>query len=114
MNNEPKAVKATRKDMAEQARKHYDEVSTEAMEWNSLIPQAIDAWEHQPELLEQNRQLLMALKRVIQAYQKPKFSWLDPVGITSEGQRLNEIGVAMLKANILILEIEISTTQGDK
>ena len=52
MNNEPKAVKATRHDMAEQARKHYDEISTEAMHYSTTIPAAIRAWEREPKHLK--------------------------------------------------------------
>ena len=62
MNNEPKAVKATRKDMAEQALKHYNEISTEAMHHNSLIPQAIRAWEREPKHLQLINEMIILLE----------------------------------------------------
>ena len=43
-------VKATRADLAQNARKHYEFVATEACDWLSTIPECIDAWERQPEL----------------------------------------------------------------
>ena len=49
---EEKPVVATRKDMAEQALNHYNEISTEAMHHNSLIPAAIRAWEREPKHLK--------------------------------------------------------------
>src|SRR3990167_1931372 len=44
-------VKATRAELAQNARKHYEFVATEACDWLSTIPECIDAWEHQPELV---------------------------------------------------------------
>jgi hypothetical protein len=38
---------ATIAELAESARKHYAEVSIEALSWYSLIPDAIDAWERE-------------------------------------------------------------------
>ncbi|KKL53528.1 hypothetical protein LCGC14_2274530 [marine sediment metagenome] len=51
MSNIP--VQATRADLAEGARKQYEFVCREAHDWLSTIPQAIDAWEREPELKEQ-------------------------------------------------------------
>ena len=52
MTNHDRPVQATRKDMAENARKHYDEISTEAMHHSSTIPAAINAWEREPKHLK--------------------------------------------------------------
>ena len=49
---EYKSATATRHDLAEAARKHYDEISTEAMDYLTTIPAAIDAWEREPKLLK--------------------------------------------------------------
>ena len=53
MEFEPRCCNATRKELAEQARKHYEEVSNRSQDWLSTIPAAIDAWEREPELLEE-------------------------------------------------------------
>jgi hypothetical protein len=42
---------ATIAELAEDARRHYAEVSIEASSWYSLIPDAIDAWEREQERL---------------------------------------------------------------
>lgn len=45
-----KPVCATRKDLAQHARDHYEEISAASMWWSSIIPKAIDAWEREPDL----------------------------------------------------------------
>lgn len=55
---------ATIPELAQRAREHYDEISTAACDWHSLIPKAIDAWEREqlalptrePESAEEPRQ----------------------------------------------------------
>ena len=44
------AAQATRKEMADHARAHYEHTSLDAMSWCSTIPHAIDAWEREPVL----------------------------------------------------------------
>jgi hypothetical protein len=39
------------KDLAEAARKHYEEASLSVCHWSSTIPHAIDAWERQEQRL---------------------------------------------------------------
>jgi hypothetical protein len=43
-------IQATRKDLAENARRHYEFVSKEASDYLTTIPNAIDAWEREPAL----------------------------------------------------------------
>ena len=45
-------TQATRQELAEAAREHYDSLSRACCDWLSTIPQAITAWEREPELLE--------------------------------------------------------------
>ena len=44
------AAEATRKELAQGAREHYNAVSREACCYSSTIPKAIDAWEVAPDL----------------------------------------------------------------
>ena len=48
--SESEAKAASRADMANHLRDHYERVSTIAMDWSSGIPQAIAAWEREPAL----------------------------------------------------------------
>jgi len=43
---------ASRKQIADQMRAHYKELSGECSDWLSAMPEAIDAWEREPVLLE--------------------------------------------------------------
>lgn len=46
----PQLGEATRSELAEGARKHYEKIALVGHEWYSLIPQAINSWEREPEL----------------------------------------------------------------
>lgn len=58
-----KPVCATRKDLAQHARDHYEEISAASMWWSSIIPKAIDAWEREPDLQATADRRLELLKR---------------------------------------------------
>jgi len=49
----PIAIAATREELANQLRRHYDEVSSQACDWHSAMLKAIEAWEREPLLLQQ-------------------------------------------------------------
>jgi hypothetical protein len=50
---EYKCADATRKELCDAARKHYDEISIEAMHYSTTIAHAIDAYEREPDLKQQ-------------------------------------------------------------
>jgi hypothetical protein len=52
-----------RHELAEQARAHYEELSSAACSWNSAIPQAIDAWEREEQLQKIAEELPGLLRR---------------------------------------------------
>ena len=60
-------VLKTRQELATEAREHYDRVALEAHDWLSTIPQAIDAWERQPELEAENDRLRALLRELVEA-----------------------------------------------
>jgi len=68
--------RATRDELADGALDHYQRVSAEALEWNSLIPKAIEAWRKMPEmrtriaaLEEENERLREALEYIVERYE---------------------------------------------
>ena len=59
MRNEQQAGQAgqaTRHEIANAAREHYERISMAACDWSSVIPQAIDCWEHHDALVEALRE----------------------------------------------------------
>ncbi len=60
--NEEKAGAATRGEVAQAARDHYEKVSMASTDWFGVIPQAIGCWEREPELLETVEELRAALR----------------------------------------------------
>lgn len=58
---------ATRAELAAYARRHYEGVSGVAQSWYSLIPEAIDAWEREPQLEAQILRLQAELHQAREA-----------------------------------------------
>jgi len=58
----PVAFAATREELANQLRLHYDEISRQACDWHSAMPKAIEAWEREPLLLQRVAELERQLK----------------------------------------------------
>lgn len=58
-------AQATRVEIAEGARRHYADVSLQAQHWMSNIPNAIDAWEREPALVDALKKLVVAVGEVI-------------------------------------------------
>lgn len=63
--SEEKAGAATRGDIAQAARDHYEKVSMASADWFSVIPRAINCWEREPELLETVGRLRVALAALV-------------------------------------------------
>lgn len=58
---------ASRAELAEYSRRHYEGVSSQAQSWLSNIPSAIDAWEREPELEATITKLRAELHQATQA-----------------------------------------------
>lgn len=58
------AAQATRAELAERARLHYERLSTAAGDWLSTVPHSIDAWEHEPALIAEVARLQAIEKAV--------------------------------------------------
>ncbi len=43
-------AQATRADLADHLRDHYERLSRDCCDWSSAMPEAIDAWEREPKL----------------------------------------------------------------
>jgi len=60
----PIAIAATRKELADQLRRHYDEISSQACDWHSAMLKAIEAWQREPSLLQR----IAELERQLEEY----------------------------------------------
>jgi len=59
------AYQATRAELAQGARDHYEAISMEVCSHLSTIPKAIDAWEKQPQLEAENQRLRELIMYII-------------------------------------------------
>lgn len=66
---------ATREEIAQQAREHYERLSREACDWHSVIPEAITAWEREPDLSARNKALEKTLFDYAVNWHRLEHSW---------------------------------------
>ncbi len=64
--------KATRAELAQHMKEHYERLSRETCDWCSGIPKAIDAWEREPALKDENIILRHLLEMEQEAYMEMK------------------------------------------
>ena len=101
--SEHQASKATQKELAEGARAHYKALSMAGHGWLNTIPQAIDAWEREPELTQQLAEAQDNLRRVINEtdytdYLKRKVKTSQAYQVATE--RSYKVQVEHLKAEL--------------
>jgi len=75
--------RASRDDLADGALEHYQRVSDAALEWNSLIPQAIEAWRDMPKIearLAALEEMAEAILFALDFYNMPTWNFVKKHG----------------------------------